>query len=108
MSPHLKKFISYLILALVVYVLIYVVLLSYMRMVSDDISNFCEQLEKGTPVTAIKNKAHTEGFSVTVDAIKDNQSRVLSISSPDTSSATCKAHIINGVLDDKKFILRVF
>lgn len=108
MNRHAKKFISYLVLALVVYVLIYVILLGYMRMVSRDISNFCEQLEKGMPVAAIETKARTQGLSVTSAKMKDNQASVLSISSPDTSSANCQAHIIDGVVNDKKFILRVF
>ena len=108
MNAHWKKFISYFVLALIVYVLIYAALLGYMRMVSREISNFCEQLEKGMPVKVIENKVRIEGLSVTTAEMKDNQASVLSISSPDTSSATCQAHVTNGVLNDKKFILRVF
>jgi len=108
MNPHLKKFISYLVLALIVYVLIYFVLLTYMRMISHDVSNFCEQLEKGMPLLAIQSKARAEGLSVATSKMKDNKASLLFIGSPGDSSATCQAHIIDGELNDKKFILSVF
>ena len=104
----MKKFVAYLLLAVVVYVLTYAALLGFLRLSSGDIREFCDQLENGMSADAIQASARTRGFVSAINPLLENNTTILFISQPDNPDATCQGLIENGVLSHKKFVLSVF
>ena len=102
----MKKFIAYMSLALVVYVAIYAIMLISLRMDSTDVSEFCDSLQNGMPVTAIQNAA--SGRQLISAFHEDENQRLLFVSRADNKDAVCQVLIQNEKLAEKKFVLRSF
>ena len=109
MNTHTKKFISYLLLAAVVYVLIYVLLLAYLRYSARDSRAFCEELTVGMSLREIKQSARQQGLEMALSPMAGTENmQMLFISQPESSSAACQGLIVNQKLKEKKFMLSVF
>ncbi len=104
----MKKFIAYMMLALVLYIAIYAVVLILLRSDSADVSEFCDQLQTGTPVSEIQKAATGHRL---IFAFHDKQKagmRLLFVSLPENKDAVCQIGVENDRLAQKKFILRTF
>ena len=104
----MKKFAAYLVLALLVYALIYALLLGYMRFKSKDIRMFCEQLTTGMSKSDIELAARNQGLLSAVNTLADQQGEIIFISRADAPDTACQGLIENGQLTHKKFVLSVF
>ena len=109
MNSHTRKFISYMILAVIVYVLIYVLLVGYLRYSARDSRAFCEQIEAGMSLSELRQLATQQGLEAAVSPVngKDNM-QMLFVSQPQTSSAACQGLIVDEKLKEKKFMLSIF
>ena len=104
----MKKFIAYMSLALVVYILIYVIMLASLRMQSAEVSDFCEQLETGLSVSEIQSAATAKQLVSAFHEDTENPFRLLFVSQADNKDAVCQVKIENDRLIQKKFVLSAF
>jgi hypothetical protein len=104
----MKKFLSYMILATVIYVLIYAILLGSLRMQSAHISDYCENVQNGETVPEILARAKGKDLISAFQDVAENNIRILFVSEPDNKDAVCKIMIENEVVTQKKFVLSVF
>lgn len=104
----MKKFIAYMFLALVVYILIYAIMLASLRMQSADVSEFCDQLETGMPVSGIQAAAAQQQLISAFQKEDETPSRLLFVSQADNKDAVCQVMVEDGRLTQKKFVLQVF
>lgn len=96
------------VLALIVYTLIYAALLGYLKYSSRDVRDFCDGLETGLALNAVQSQAESQGFVSAINKLSDSQEQILFISSPENHEATCQCMMKDGKLSDKKFVLSVF
>lgn len=104
----MKKLAAYMILAVLVYVLIYFFLIQDKRLSAEKTSTFCSNLTVSQTKTDIEKLADQQGFNSSVLEVSDPSQSVLMISHPDESQSVCKALIENERLVEKQFVLSVF
>ncbi|MBT8438248.1 MAG: hypothetical protein HKP55_05700 [Gammaproteobacteria bacterium] len=104
----MKKFIAYMSLALVVYLLIYAIMLASLRMQSTAVSDFCGQLESGMSVAEIQAAATQQQLISAFHEDAENALRLLFVSQADNKDAVCQIMIENDRLTQKKFVLSAF
>ena len=104
----MKKLAAYMFLAILVYVLIYVVLIQGKRSSAEKTSAFCAQLSVDMPRSDIEKLINEQGFESSVVNVPDSDQTVLMISRPDEAQSVCKALIERDRLVEKQFVLSVF
>jgi hypothetical protein len=104
----MKKLIAYMILATVVYLLIYALLLGALRMQSADISDYCESVQINESVPVMLARAEEQGLISAFQQMAEKNSRLLFVSAADNKDAVCKVIIENDAVKQKKFILSLF
>ena len=104
----MKKLAAYMFLAILVYVLIYVVLIQGKRSSSEKTSAFCAQLSVDMPASDIEKLINEQGFESSVVDVPDSAQTVLMISRSDEAQSVCKALIEKDRLVEKQFVLSVF
>ena len=104
----MKKLAAYMFLAILVYVLIYVVLIQGKRSSAEKTSAFCAQLSVDMPRSDIEKLINEQGFESNVVNVPDSDQTVLIISRSDEAQSVCKALIKKGQLVEKQFVLSVF
>lgn len=95
-------------LAILVYVLIYVVLIQGKRSSAEKTSAFCAQLSVDMPRSDIEKLINEQGFESSVVNVPDSDQTVLMISRSDEAQSVCKALIERDRLVEKQFVLSVF
>jgi hypothetical protein len=104
----MKKFITNMLLAIIVYVLVYVAILGYLRINAAQVRQYCELLETGMTLAAMESLAHEKGLETALTPVAEDDKKILFVSDKDISQAVCKGLIEGGVLTSKKFELSVF
>lgn len=104
----MKKFIAYMALALIVYLLIYAALIGFKRMSASNIRDFCERLEIGQPLVEVEALVKNNGFSSALNPLPDDRGVMIFINSPKNQEATCQGILKQNKLTQKKFVLSVF
>ena len=59
----MQKFLTNMLYAIIAYVAIYAILISYMRITAEDAEMFCKHIEPGMTLNQLTEKAETEGFA---------------------------------------------
>ncbi len=95
-------------LAIVVYFLIYVGLISYLRANAEDMRLFCEAIPADTRVVAFSAEAEGAGYTVTVSPASPGAASALFISKPDETDAVCHCAVRDERIISSRFILKWF
>lgn len=104
----MQKFITNMLYAIIAYVLIYAILITYMRVTAKDAEQFCQGIQPGMTFVQLNTKAESEGFKTDLMPLKEPQKKILIARKEPNLEATCEMHIENEKLVTRQFIQHVF
>jgi len=104
----LKKFFAYMLLALLVYILIYYLLIWNLRAESEMLSDYCDNLTQGQSLQRLTEEAQAAGFKTAISELANRQEQLMFVSRPEDSQASCRILLIDGRLTEKHFSLKLF
>jgi len=96
-------------LAVVVYLLIYMGMITYLRSNAESLRQFCETIPaEGASYKETMERAEALGLSLTEVASDKQQQTYFFIANPEQTDAVCKGIEVKGIITNRQFVLKWF